>query len=79
MIRLLPERRPGLLPPAAAGEPWLMTVIAVLCFLACLAAVGAALTVRAALIPPLGWSAARLGIGEIVATLVVTTAALLTL
>lgn len=44
-----------------------------------LAAVGAALTVRAALIPPLGWSAARLGIGEIVATLVVTTAALLTL
>ena len=38
MIRLsdfsLSSRRPGLLPPAAAGEPWLMTVIAVLCFLA---------------------------------------------
>ena len=40
--------RPGLLPPAAAGEPWLMTVIAVLCFLACLAAVAASAADRAA-------------------------------
>ena len=56
MIRLFPERRPGLLPPAAAGEPWLMTVIAVLCFLACLAAVAASAADRAAQ----GW-ASRLG------------------
>jgi cell division transport system permease protein len=56
VIRLLPERRPGLLPPAAAGEPWLMTVIAVLCFLACLAAVAASAADRAAQ----GW-ASRLG------------------
>ena len=56
MIRLFPERRPGLLPPAAAGEPWLMTVIAVLCFLACLAAVAASAADRAAQ----GW-AGRLG------------------
>lgn len=52
MIRLsdfsLSSRRPGLLPPAAAGEPWLMTVIAVLCFLACLAAVAASAADRAA-------------------------------
>ena len=48
MIRFLPKRRPGLLPPAAAGEPWLMTVIAVLCFLACLAAVAASAADRAA-------------------------------
>ncbi len=48
MIRLFPERRPGLLPPAAAGEPWLMTVIAVLCFLACLAAVAGSAADRAA-------------------------------
>lgn len=48
MIRLVPARRPGLLPPAAAGEPWLMTVIAVLCFLACLAAVAGAAADRAA-------------------------------
>ncbi|MCV0414315.1 MAG: ABC transporter permease [Brevundimonas sp.] len=48
MIRLVPGRRPGLLPPAAAGEPWLMTVIAVLCFLACLAAVAGAAADRAA-------------------------------
>jgi cell division transport system permease protein len=48
MIRLLPQHRAGLLPPAAAGEPWLMTVIAVLCFLACLAAVGAVAADRAA-------------------------------
>ena len=56
MIRLFPERRPGLLPPADAGEPWLMTVIAVLCFLACLAAVAASAADRAAQ----GW-AERLG------------------
>ena len=37
-----------LLPRASAGEPWLMTVIAVLCFLACLAAVGASAADRAA-------------------------------
>ena len=52
MIRLsdfsLSSRRAGLLPPAAAGEPWLMTVIAVLCFLACLAAVAASAADRAA-------------------------------
>ena len=52
MIRMsdfsLSSRRPGLLPPAAAGEPWLMTVIAVLCFLACLAAVAASAADRAA-------------------------------
>ena len=56
MIRLFPYRRPSLLPPAAAGEPWLMTVIAVLCFLACLAAVAASAADRAAQ----GW-ASRLG------------------
>jgi cell division transport system permease protein len=48
LARSLPRRRPGLLPPAAAGEPWLMTVIAVLCFLACLAAVAASAADRAA-------------------------------
>lgn len=48
IVRLLSRRRPGLLPPAAAGEPWLMTVIAVLCFLACLAAVAASAADRAA-------------------------------
>lgn len=52
MIRLsdfsLSSRKAGLLPPAAAGEPWLMTVIAVLCFLACLAAVAASAADRAA-------------------------------
>lgn len=37
-----------LLPRASAGEPWLMTVVAVLCFLACLAAVGASAADRAA-------------------------------
>lgn len=59
MIRLSdfrPRARPGLLPPAAAGEPWLMTVIAVLCFLACLTAVAASAADRAAH----GW-ARRLG------------------
>jgi cell division transport system permease protein len=48
MIALPFRNRPGLLPPAAAGEPWLMTVIAVLCFLACLAAVAASAADRAA-------------------------------
>ncbi len=33
----------GLLPRDVAGETWLAGVIAVLCFIACLAAVGAAL------------------------------------
>ena len=59
MIRLSdfrPRARPSLLPPAAAGEPWLMTVIAVLCFLACLTAVAASAADRAAH----GW-ARRLG------------------
>lgn len=41
-------RQPGLLPRDAAGEPWLAAVIAVLCFLACLAAVGGAAADRAA-------------------------------
>ena len=39
---------PGLLPRDAAGERWLAAVIAVLCFLACLAAVGAVAADRAA-------------------------------
>ena len=39
---------PGLLPRDSAGEPWLAAVIAILCFLACLAAVGAASADRAA-------------------------------
>ena len=48
-----PSRRParpesGLLPRDAAGERWLGAVIAVLCFLACLAAVGAVAADRAA-------------------------------
>jgi cell division transport system permease protein len=38
----------GLLPRDAAGERWLAAVIAVLCFLACLAAVGAVAADRAA-------------------------------
>jgi cell division transport system permease protein len=38
----------GLLPRDAAGERWLAAVIAVLCFLACLAAVGVAAADRAA-------------------------------
>ncbi|QYF86237.1 ABC transporter permease [Brevundimonas sp. PAMC22021] len=46
---LRPNRDPApLLPRASAGEPWLMSVIAVLCFLACLAAVGASAADRAA-------------------------------
>ena len=44
---------------------------------AVLAGVGAVLTLRAHVIPPLGWAPARLGTGEIGATLVVTGAALL--
>jgi cell division transport system permease protein len=40
--------RAGLLPRDAAGESWLATVIAVLCFMACLAAVGAVAADRAA-------------------------------
>ncbi|WP_395651200.1 cell division protein FtsX [Brevundimonas sp.] len=40
--------RPGLLPRDAAGESWLAAVIAVLCFMACLAAVGAMAADRAA-------------------------------
>ena len=40
--------RPGLLPRDAAGESWLAAVIAVLCFMACLAAVGALAADRAA-------------------------------
>lgn len=40
--------RPGILPRDGGGEPWLAAVIAVLCFLACLSAVGAAAADRAA-------------------------------
>ena len=40
--------RPGLLPRDAAGESWLAAVIAVLCFIACLTAVGAVAADRAA-------------------------------
>lgn len=40
--------------------------------------VGTVLTVRAGVVPRLGWTAARLGVGEIVVTLVVVAAALLT-
>ena len=40
--------QPSLLPRDAAGETWLAAVIAVLCFMACLAAVGAAAADRAA-------------------------------
>ena len=40
--------RPGLLPRDAAGETWLAAVIAVLCFMACLACVGAVAADRAA-------------------------------
>jgi len=42
------ERQAGLLPRDAAGETWLAAVIAVLCFMACLAAVGAVAADRAA-------------------------------
>lgn len=40
--------RPGLLPRDAAGETWLAGVIAVLCFIACMATVGASAADRAA-------------------------------
>lgn len=45
--RLFPGKT-GLLPRDAGGERWLVSLIAVLCFLACLAAVGAAAADRAA-------------------------------
>ena len=48
MIGRLFARRPALLPRDAGGEPWLVSLIAVLCFLACLSAVGAAAADRAA-------------------------------
>jgi len=48
MIRRLFSRRPSLLPRDSGGEPWLVSLIAVLCFLACLSAVGATAADRAA-------------------------------
>ena len=48
LTRRLTDRTSGLLPRDSAGEPWLAAVIAILCFLACLAAVGAASADRAA-------------------------------
>ena len=48
MIRRLFQRRAPILPREAGGEPWLAAVIAVLCFLACLAAAGALAADRAA-------------------------------
>lgn len=42
-------------------------------------AIGLALSARAALVPDHGWSAARIGVGEIVATVVLAVTALLTL
>jgi cell division transport system permease protein len=48
MIPRWPERRAPILPRDAGGESWLAAVIAVLCFLACLAAVGALAADRAA-------------------------------
>ena len=48
-LRRLEGPRPGpLLAPDAGGAPWLAVVIGVLCFLACLAAMGAAAADRAA-------------------------------
>lgn len=47
-MRLFPRSDTDLLPREAAGETWLAGVIAVLCFIACLAAVGAASADRAA-------------------------------
>lgn len=47
-MRLFPNDDTDLLPREAAGETWLAAVIAVLCFIACLAAVGAASADRAA-------------------------------
>lgn len=46
--RLFSNRLAPILPRDAGGEPWLASVIAVLCFLACLAAVGAVAADRAA-------------------------------
>lgn len=48
MIRRLFSTRPSLLPRDAGGEAWLAGLIAVLCFLACLSAVGAVSADRAA-------------------------------
>ena len=48
MIRRLFRRQAPILPRSGGGEPWLAAVIAVICFLACLAAVGAVAADRAA-------------------------------
>ncbi len=48
MIRALFSRGPGLLSREAGGERWLMVVVAVLCFLASITAVGAVAADRAA-------------------------------
>ena len=48
MIDRLLNRRAPLLPRDAGGEAWLASLIAVLCFLACLSAVGAVSADRAA-------------------------------
>lgn len=48
MIGRLLRRRDPILPREAGGEPWLAAVIAVLCFLACLSAVGGLAADRAA-------------------------------
>ncbi|KQY91055.1 MULTISPECIES: ABC transporter permease [unclassified Brevundimonas] len=48
MIRRLFSRRASLLPRDAGGERWLASLIAALCFLACLSAVGAVAADRAA-------------------------------
>ncbi|WP_292035217.1 MULTISPECIES: cell division protein FtsX [unclassified Brevundimonas] len=48
MIRAVFQRRPGLLSREAGGERWLMVVVAVLCFLASITAVGAVAADRAA-------------------------------
>ena len=47
-MRLFPDSDTDLLPREAAGETWLAGVIAVLCFIACLAAVSASSADRAA-------------------------------
>ncbi|NJC41074.1 cell division transport system permease protein [Brevundimonas alba] len=48
MIRRLTSGRSTILPRDGGGEPWLAAVVAVLCFLACLSAVGAVAADRAA-------------------------------
>ena len=48
MIGRLLSRQARILPRSGGGEPWLAAMIAALCFLACLAAVGAAAADRAA-------------------------------